>query len=490
MIDVTGTDSGGDLTGRCRGLAPSRLAVSCRLVCLAAVLMPLAACGRVDEIQREICESVVPVVEPAGTRITVLAVEPDPRRAANVAVTYRAARSVELLGHTQVFGAVKTVTCAFGGEGFEGGKSELVGVETAAGTLSDTRLLFLKRYWLADRSSTAAARAGLAYGPEAGRKGLVRLEAPAAFFVQQLVNAAAPSALYALLALAYSLIYGLINRINLAFGEFAMLGAFGAVTAVAASLAFGVPSAAVALPAAALAAIAVGATWGAVVGRTVFAPLLSRASQPLLVATVGLALAIQEFVGRAQGVGERWLQPILTEPTLIAHGPFEVVATTMQMLVAGATATIAILVAAVLPRTRFGRAWRAVADDPLMARMLGIDPDRVLVVTFALSGALAGLAGAIFAVQYGGTSFSMGTVIGLKALVAAIVGGIGSLPGAVVGGLLVGVGETLWSAYEDLAWRDAAVMSVLAIFLVLKPEGLIGTRRALEERDERRERSA
>lgn len=443
-------------------------------------LLGLAGCGGVDEVQRSVCESVVPVVEPDGARITILSVEPDPARPANVRIVYRTERRPA--PDAPVLAAVKTLTCAFAGEGFEGGKGDLVGVLTSTGKLSDVRLHVLKRFWLSDRAATTAARAGLAHGPEAGRKGLFRLDPGPAFFLQQIVNASAPSALYALLALAYSLVYGLVNRINLAFGDLAMLGAFGALAGVAGALALGLPGAAVALPVAALAAMTIGAAWGGAVGRLVFAPLLSRRSQPLLVATIGVSLALQEFVARTQGARERWLEPILTTPTVIAHGPFDVVITTMQMLVVATATAVTVLVAIVLPRTRFGRQWRAVADDALMARLVGIDPARVLLGTFALSGALAGLAGAIFTLHYGGTNFAMGTVVGLKALVAAIVGGIGSAPGAILGGVVIGIGETLWSAYEDIVWRDAAVLALMAVFLVLQPDGLLGPRRALEER--------
>lgn len=450
-------------------------------VLLATAAAALVACSEVESAQRRICESLLPVIEPAGTRITIRRVEPDPRRVGNIRVLYHVERADPDGGSPDVEDAV--VACAFGGTGFEAGKTELVGVETREGILSDIRLALLKRFWLADPVAVAEAMQDVERGPEARRTAPVTVAPETGFLLQQIVNAAAPSALYALVALAYSLVYGLIGRINLAFGDLVMLGAYGALIGVLIGLAGGVGAVGLLLPLAAAVAAASAALWSGVMGKVVFRPLRIRGAQPLLVATIGASIAIQEFVARVQGVKERWLPPILAETHLLAGGPFEVVVTSMQLVVIGGTALTVLAVLVSVARSRFGRAWRAVADDEGMAAMVGIDPGRVLVATFALSGMLAGLAGVIMTVHYGGTGFALGTVIGLKALVAAVLGGIGSLGGAVAGGLAIGLGETLWSAYLPIEWRDAAVLSLLAVVLILKPEGLFGTRAALEERD-------
>jgi branched-chain amino acid transport system permease protein len=127
-----------------------------------------------------------------------------------------------------------------------------------------------------------------------------------------------------------------------------------------------------------------------------------------------------------------------------------------------------------LGRSRFGRCWRAFADDPRAAALFGVSPARLLAATFLLAGLLAGLAGWIVAVYYGNVGFAMGTVLGLKALVAAVVGGIGSVPGAFLGGILVGLVETLWSAYFDIAMREVVVYAILVAVFVLRPGGLLG----------------
>ena len=453
------------------------------LVAAATLVAALGGCGGVESVQRRTCESLLPVVEPAGARITILGVEPDPRRAGNVRVRYRAERPDPDGGAPDV--AEAAVACAFAGAGFAAGKAELIGVETPDGVLPDIRLEMLKRFWLGDPVAVADAMRAVERAPEARDRGLVRVGAETGFLLQQLVNAAAPSALYALVALAYALIYGLIGRINLAFGELVMLGAYGAVIGVAAAASVGVAAVGLVLPLALLVAVAVTAGWSAALGEHVFRPLVGRGAQPVLVATVGAALVLQEFVARAQGVKERWLPPILAEPHVIADGGFTVVATTMQGLVAAAAAVLTAATIAAMRRSRFGRAWRAVADDAGMAALAGIDPDRVLVRAFALAGALAAIAGTIVAVHYGGTGFAMGTMIGLKALVAAVLGGIGSLAGAALGGLAIGVAEALWSGYAPIVWRDAVILALLAAILVLKPEGLFGSRAAPEERRDR-----
>nr|WP_276557297.1 branched-chain amino acid ABC transporter permease [Prosthecomicrobium hirschii] len=323
------------------------------------------------------------------------------------------------------------------------------------------------------------------WAPEARPAGLLAVSGAHGFLLQQLVNAGAPSALYALLALAYSLVYGLLGRINLAFGDLAMLGAYATVLGIAGGLTLGAGAPGLLLPFALLFAISVTAAWSGAIGLGIFRPLAARGAQPLLVATIGVSLALQEFVGRVQGVKERWLPPILNEPHLLFGGAYEVVVTTMQMLVVGGVSVAVVLVLVGMRRSRFGRDWRAMADDAAMAALLGVDRDRTLTATFQLAGALAAVAGVVITTLYGGTSFHMGTIIGLKALVAAIVGGIGSLPGAVLGGLLIGLAETLWSAYHPIVWRDAVIMMLLVVFLVLRPEGLFGTRAALEEKGAR-----
>jgi branched-chain amino acid transport system permease protein len=217
--------------------------------------------------------------------------------------------------------------------------------------------------------------------------------------------------------------------------------------------------------------------WSLLVGCIVIAPLHARhrLGQPILIATAAVALTAQEFMRITQGSRERWSPPVFNEPIPLARGgDFIVTVTPMQLVVALVGLTAACAVLFLLGRTRFGRAWRAFADDPGTAELFGIDGKRLLAATFLLAGLLAGLAGWIVAAYYGNISFSIGASLGLKALVAAVVGGIGSVPGAFLGGLCVALVEATWSAYFAIEARDIVVFSLLIVVFVLRPGGLLG----------------
>jgi len=429
------------------------------------LLLPLFAggCGRVtDSEQLRLCSLLPAVLHPAGTEIREIRVAPAPLGRSGLQIEY-AAREPGAASR------VHYVTCGFGGTTFEHGRLDLVAVETGEGLLGEARLVYLKRF-LAE-----AEREGSE--PPPAQRGLVQLPAAVAYALQQLVNAAALAAIYALLATAYSLIYGLVGRINLAFGEIAVLGAYGAIGGVAAAVALGVGDAIAGLTLALVLAAAISGGWSLLVGRLVVEPLHARhrLGQPILIATAAVALSIQEFLRITQGARERWTPPVFNQPIALARADeFIVTVTPMQIVVAilGLAAACGVLL--LLGRTRFGRAWRAFADDPGTAALFGVDGKRLLASAFLLAGLLAGLAGWIVAAYYGNISFSMGAMLGLKALVAAVVGGIGSVPGAFLGGLCVALVEATWSAYFDISARDIVVFSLLIVVFVLRPGGLLG----------------
>jgi branched-subunit amino acid ABC-type transport system permease component len=246
---------------------------------------------------------------------------------------------------------------------------------------------------------------------------------------------------------------------------------------VAAAVALGVGDAIVGLALAFVLAAAISAGWSLLIGRAVIEPLHARhrLGQPILIATAAAALAIQEFMRVTQGSRERWTPPSFNQPIALARaGDFIVTVTPMQLVVACLGLVAAGGVLLLLGKTRFGRAWRAFADDPLTAALFGVDGKRLLASTFLLAGVLAGLAGWIVAAYYGNISFSVGAILGLKALVAAVIGGIGSVPGAFLGGICVALIEAMWSAYFDITVRDIVVFSLLIVVFVLRPGGLLG----------------
>ena len=445
---------------------------------LVFLLFPLlAACAVVDPLSRETCIAVLPAIEAADAHLVLVSARVAPDEPDAVRLVYRV--------HDHHGDHREAVTCAFGREGAAADRRSLVGVRDRRGVMSDARLYMLKRFWLADPKTWSEALARVEIAPGAVPRGLVTLPAEAGRVLQTVVDAAAPASLYALLALGCTLIWGLVGRVVFAFGDIAMLGAYGALIGALAAGGFGVAAAGPLIAVAVVTALAIGASWGGMLGRTVFAPLAFRAAQPMLIATVGLSIALQEFVARSQGARDHFLAPMLDTPRLVADGDFTVLVTPMRLLVVALTLAAVVAVLVVFPRTRFGRAWAAVADDPLMARLLGLDPTRVLIATFALASMLAALAGAVLTLAYGGTSFHMGTMLGLKAVVGAVVGGIGSLPGAALGGLLIGLVETGWSAVFGIEWRDAAVLSLLVAVLIFRPHGLLGRGEATRHGDRR-----
>lgn len=428
--------------------------------CLAVVaIAALGGCtAGIDSEQLALCEAVVTALHPDGTEIDGRSARPVVLGRQGVRIAYTAREPGD---------AVRPhfVACGFDGGAFDPGRRDLVAVETDSGPLGDARLLFLKRFGLTDAGRTVAA------------EGLLQWPFPVAYAVQQFVSGMPLAAIYALLATAYSLIYGLIGRINFAFGQIAVLGAFGAIGGVGAAVALGFGNPAAGLAVALVIAAGLAAAWSWVVGVTVVAPLHARShlGQPILVATVAVAVTIEEGLRLFQGVREHWIPPTFSTPIgLAAAADFVITVTPMQIGIALAAFGAAVAVLLLLRWSRFGRNWRAFADDPGAAALLGVAPGRVLAGTFLLAGLMAGLAGWIMAVYYGNVSASMGTVLGLKALVAAVVGGIGSVPGAFIGGVLIGLIEAFWSAYFDIAMRDIVVYAILIAVFVLRPGGLFG----------------
>jgi branched-subunit amino acid ABC-type transport system permease component len=448
--------------------APRQMRWALLIVIGAAIVPLLAGCGSsVDGEQLRLCRNVIPAINPDGTQLREMRYGPS----ALVQEGVRAQEGVRIDYVAQAPGEASRmhyVTCGFAGRTFSADRLELVAVETDSGPLGDARLYYLKRFWLA-----SPVNAGEAMGEP-----VVPLLPPSiAYLAQQFINAIALSAVYALLATAYSLIYGITGRINLAFGEIAMLGAYGAIGGIAVLVTLGLDDPFVGIAVALAAAAAFSGLWSAAIGRYVIAPLHARhrLGQPILVATAGLAVALQELLHLSQGVRDRWVPSLFKAPIALARaGAFVVTVTPLQIAVVISTLAAAAGMLWLFTRTRFGRSWRAYADDPHTAALLGVDGARLLSTTFVLAGACAGLAGAVVGIYYGNVGSAMGTMLGIKALIAALLGGIGSVPGAFLGGLAVGLIETAWSAYFDMTLRDMVIYTFLVILFLLRPGGLFG----------------
>ncbi len=224
-------------------------------------------------------------------------------------------------------------------------------------------------------------------------------------------------------------------------------------------------------------ALFAGALHGIVGGHYTIARVGGSNPQPSLIATVGLSLALMEYLRLAQSPVTVWLPPVSSEAwPLMRAGEFLVSLTPISILTAGAGALAAASLLLAMHATSFGRAWRAYADDAKAAALFGVDGPRLLRQTLGLAGAMAGLSGMLIVAQYGGLGFAGGFQYGLKALIAAIIGGIGSVLGGLLGGFAIGLFETLWSAYLPIETRDLALYSALVMFLVFRPGGFLGMR--------------
>jgi branched-chain amino acid transport system permease protein len=272
-----------------------------------------------------------------------------------------------------------------------------------------------------------------------------------------------------------------VGRINLAFGELAAVGAAATVsTAALVSIGLDVPSPLAGLGAAVVGACFAGALHGAVGGHYTIARVQARSTQPSLIATVGLSLFLMEYLRLAQSPVTVWMPPIWSEALpLLRAGDFLVSITLVSLVTSAIGLAVAMALIALIRLSPFGRAWRAYADDPRAAALFGVDGPRLLIRTLALAGAVAGLSGMLIVTQYGGLGFASGFQFGLKALIAAIIGGIGSVPGALLGGVAVGLFETLWSAYLPIEGRDIALYAALVVVLMVRPGGFLSTREPL-----------
>jgi branched-chain amino acid transport system permease protein len=296
-----------------------------------------------------------------------------------------------------------------------------------------------------------------------------------AYFVQQLINGIALGSIYGLIAIGYTMVYGIVGMINFAHGDIFMVGAFMALMLLLALLSVGVTMIPLALLIVLLLAMSLTAVWGWTVERIAYRPLRESFRLAPLITAIGISIILQNFIQVAQGARVKPLQPVVTGGyTLFTEGNFAVNISNIQILIIVTTLMLMVVFWLVITRTALGRAQRACEQDRLMASLSGVNVDRTISLTFVLGAALAAVAGLLYLLYYGVIDFYIGFVAGIKAFTAAVFGGIGSLPGAMLGGLIIGLIETFWSAYFSIEYKDVAAFSMLAIVLIFFPTGLLG----------------
>ena len=282
-------------------------------------------------------------------------------------------------------------------------------------------------------------------------------------FFQQVINGLATGSIYAMVALGYTMIYGILGLINFAQGEIYMAGAFAAVLAMSAFHVGFVPAFIIAL--------AVSSVVGVLMERLAFRPL--RNSNPLipLIAAIGVSLSLQSLARILFGPNNRPF-PIKINYTIVHV--FGAKIPVLDIVILASAGLLMVCLTVFVKRSKYGRAMVASALDGDAARLMGINVNSMVTLTFVIGSILSGAAGVMTAVYYNATYPTMGMLTGLKAFSAAILGGVGSIPGAIVGGLILGVAENLGAAYISSGLKDAIAFAIMIIVLIVRPTGIFG----------------
>jgi len=296
-----------------------------------------------------------------------------------------------------------------------------------------------------------------------------------AYFLQQLINGLTLGSIYGLIAIGYTMVYGIIGMINFAHGEIYMIGAFVSLITFFVLGAVGVTWVPLALVVVLLAAMFFTSAYGWAVERVAYRPLRGSFRLAPLISAIGMSIFLQNYVQLLQGAQVKSLPPVVTGGfRLMETGGFAVQISYLQIIIVLVTIALMAGFSVMIAATPLGRAQRACEQDMTMAALLGVDVDRTISTTFLIGAALAAVAGMAVTLYYGVIDFFIGFLAGMKAFTAAVLGGIGSLPGAVLGGFLIGIIEAFWAGYFSSAYKDVAVFGVLVLVLIFRPSGLLG----------------
>jgi branched-chain amino acid transport system permease protein len=292
-------------------------------------------------------------------------------------------------------------------------------------------------------------------------------------FTQQLINGLALGAVYALIALGYTMVYGILQLINFAHGEVYMLGAYLGiiVLGVLTYLGFTAYSLPLSLLLTVIISMVFCGAYGAVIERVAYRPLRNASKLAPLISAVGMSIILQNFVMLAQGKEYKNLPPLFPSEGFIIFGAN---VSPVQIFILTASILIMVGLHLFVAKTRLGKAMRATSQDRIMAGLVGIDINQVISVTFMIGSSLAAVAGVMVTLYYGVVHFFMGYLAGIKAFTAAVLGGIGSIPGAMLGGFMLGLIENFGASYISSVYKDAFAFLVLIITLIIRPAGLLG----------------
>jgi branched-chain amino acid transport system permease protein len=296
-------------------------------------------------------------------------------------------------------------------------------------------------------------------------------------FLQQLINGITLGSIYGLIAIGYTMVFGIIGMVNFAHGDVFMLSAMvGLILFLILTQLLGVTSVGFAFLVVLIGSMVITSLWNWTIERVAYRPLRGSFRLAPLISAIGMSIFLSNFVQVVQGPRNKTIPSMFDQVIHLTSetGGYSVTLSYKQIVIVVVTAVLLAGFWYLVQKTSLGRAQRACEQDRKMASLLGIDVDRTISLTFVIGAALAAVAGVLFLSYYGVVNFADGFVPGVKAFTAAVLGGIGSLPGAVLGGLLIGLIEVFWSAYFSTDYKDVAAFSILAITLIFMPSGLLG----------------
>lgn len=296
-------------------------------------------------------------------------------------------------------------------------------------------------------------------------------------FPQQIINGLTLGSIYALIAIGYTMVYGIIGLINFAHGEVYMIGAYVGITTIVGLPMLGITAVPIIILIAFLVSILVTSGYGFAIEKIAYKPLRTSPRLVPLISAIGMSTFLQNYVANGQSTKDIALQPLITERwTLFGSGTddFSVTLSALQVIIFVVTLISMFGLHLFIQKSKTGKAMRACSEDIGMAKLLGINADKVIAMTFVVGAALAAVAGVLVALYYGVVNPFVGFIAGLKAFTAAVLGGIGSIPGAMLGGFILGLTESFTSAYLTTEYKDVVAFLLLVLVLLFRPTGILG----------------
>ncbi len=290
---------------------------------------------------------------------------------------------------------------------------------------------------------------------------------------QQIINGMTLGSIYALIAIGYTMVYGIIGLINFAHGEVYMIGSFVGITTIVGLSTLGITAVPILLFLAFVVAVIITSGYGYAIEHVAYKPLRTSPRLVPLISAIGMSIFLQNFVANGQSNKDIALQPLIIDRwTFGTDGDTTISA--LQVIIFAVTVISMVALNLFIQKSKTGKAMRACAEDIGMAKLLGINADKVIALTFVLGAALAAVAGVLVTLYIGVVNPFVGFIAGLKAFTAAVLGGIGSIPGAMLGGFILGLAESFTSAYLDTAYQDVVAFSLLVLVLLFRPTGILG----------------